>query len=538
MLMQDRLLFIENPDVNVRIPQTTVIGTDEYDYFIEKNNIQDAYNNNEEIEKLQELAYNGRLSDGLREKLYTYIQHVDSPLSVRSSSLFEDSISQPFSGIYETYFLPNNHPDINVRLKHLEEAIKLVYASVYSNAALSYFEAINYKVGEEKMAILLQRVVGHRFDTRFYPHISGVAQSYNYYPVSYLQPMDGIAIIGFGLGNYVVDGEKAWRFCPKYPKLEFVSQDDLLKETQVSFYALNMEENNINLLEGSDSTLLRLYVNDVEKDGTLDYCASVWDTQSNSLKVGPGYQGPKVMNFASILKYDYFPLSQILDESLEVIRNAMGMPVEIEFAVDLDKGPDGKPSLYILQAKPILGDLKDYNLNLEDIDKEELLLYTEMAMGNGTVDDLCDIIYVDEQKFDRSKTIELVQELDQLNKEMRKEKKRYILIGPGRWGSRDHWLGVPVRWANISNARIIVETELEDFCVDASLGSHFFHNITSKNIGYLHIPYGSDTSFIDWQWLEKQPVAGKTEHFIHVRVDKPLLTKMDGRKSITVIHKA
>jgi len=537
MLIQNRELFSINQNVNVLIPQTTIIGTEEYDCFVEKNNFQDALNIEENFEEIKKLACSGHLSGELREKLHKYLQHADYPLAVRSSSLFEDSISQPFAGVYDTYFLPNNHPDIKVRLRHLEDAIKLVYASVYTKSARSYLEAINYKVGEEKMAILLQKVVGNQFEKRFYPHFSGIAQSYNYYPISYLKPRDGIAVIGFGLGKYVVDGEKAWRFCPKYPKMDFIAQEDFLKKSQVSFYALNMEEDNIDLIEGSDVTLSRLDIDEAEEDGTLQYCASVWDYQNNSIRVGTDYQGPKIMNFASILKYDYFPLAQTLDAILEIIKGTMGTPVKIEFAVDLHEDENGKPNFYLLQIKPLLGELEEFNLDLGGINKEDLFLYTEKAMGNGTVDDLYDIIYVDHLKFDKSKTLEMAKELEDLNRIMKEEGRNYILIGPGRWGTRDRWLGIPVRWAHISNAKIIVETELEDFRVESSLGSHFFHNVISKRIGYFNIPYSSDNNFINWEWLKNQPIAHKTEYLIHVQVKKPLIAKMNGRASVSVIYK-
>jgi CheY-like chemotaxis protein len=537
MLLQNRELFRASSDVNILIPQTTIIGTDEYDFFIDHNDIRNAFADDADYDEIRRLVFNGDLSPDLREKLHIYLRHVNGPLSVRSSSLFEDSISQPFSGIYDTYFLPNNHPDVSVRQKHLEEAVKLVYASVFSKSARAYFEAINYKVGEEKMGVLLQRTVGRKLGKRFYPHFSGVAQSYNYYPISYLEPADGIATIGFGLGKYVVDGEKAWRFCPKYPKMEFISQEDILKDSQVSFYALNMEENDVDLLKGSDATLIRQDIDEAENDGTLQYCISVWDYQNSSIRVGTDYRGPKIVNFASILKYDYFPLAHILDTVLGIVKNAMGMPVEIEFAVDLDKDKNGKPSFYLLQIRPLLGNLEEFNLNLEEVNRDDLFIYCEQAMGNGTIDDLCDIIYADPRKFDRDKTVEMTVELEKLNKTMKEQQRPYILIGPGRWGSRDRWLGIPVRWADISNARIIVETELEDFHVDASLGSHFFHNVTSNNIGYFHIPYGSEKNFIDWEWLHAQPVAARSENFLHVRVERPLTAKMDGRKSVSVIYK-
>jgi CheY-like chemotaxis protein len=537
MLFQNWELSTTFSEVNIRIPPTSIIGTEEYDYFIEHNHFERLFNEERDYTRVKKLALKGRLSSSLRKKLKVYLENISYPISVRSSGLFEDSISQPFSGVYDTFLLPNSHPDINVRLRHVEEAIKLVYASVFSSSARSYFEAINYKISQEKMAVLIQVAVGNRNGKHYYPHFSGVAQSYNYYPVSYLKPEDGIAIIGFGFGKYVIDGEKAHRFCPKYPKLDFLSPEDQLKNSQTSFYAINMEERGINLMAGEDAALLRLNISDAEKDGTLNYCVSVWDEQNNRMQVGSAHRGSKIVNFSYILKYDYFPLASTLKTVMEMIKSVMGTPVEIEFAVDLIKDKYDKPSLYILQIKPLLSNIEDYNLDISEISREELFIYTEKAMGNGMINDLYDIIYVDPDSFDKTKTVEMAAELEKLNTVMKDKKRDYILIGPGRWGSRDRWLGIPVLWSHISNARIIVEVELRDYKIDPSLGSHFFHNVTSMHIGYFDIPYGSSNNFIDWKWLKNQSGAQKHKYFIQARLVKPLVAKMDGRKSISVVYK-
>ncbi len=537
MLVENKDLFSFNPGINVSIPQTAIIGTEEYDHFIETNGFRNKFADLSDYEEIKKLAAGGELSDQLRDKLRLMLESIDYPLAVRSSSLFEDSISQPFSGIYETYFLPNNHPDIEVKLQRLEEAIKLVYASVYSAAARSYLEAINYKIGEEKMAVLIQRVAGSHHENRFYPHISGVAQSYNYYPVSYLKPEDGIAVIAMGLGQYVVDGEKAWRFCPNHPGIDFIAQEDFVRESQTHFYTIDMDENSAGILEGGGDNLLSQNIEVAGKDGTSEYCVSVWDAQDRSIKVGNMYKGPKIVNFASILKYDYIPLAKTVEAIIEIVKSSMGMPVQIEFAVDLNEGAGEKPTFYILQIKPLVCDLRDYDLDLDAVDHDDLVLFSNKAMGNGTIDDIRDIIYVDTSRFDKSRTVEMAAELEKINRKMRESDRKYILIGPGRWGSRDRWLGIPVRWPDISNARIIVEAELEDFHFDASLGSHFFHNVTSQGVGYFSIPFKKGRNMIDWAWLKNQPVEERTENYIHIRMETPLLAKMDGRKSTAVIYK-
>ena len=537
MMLENRELFMIHPDVNIVIPRTAIIGTEEYDRFMEESEFVDSMAADDRPDDVVRSFLDADLSSGLRDNLSRYLKHVDYPLAVRSSSLFEDSKSQPFSGIYETYFLPNNAQDFDIRLRNLEDAVKLVYASVYSGAARSYLEAVNYKIGEEKMAVLLQGVAGTRHGGRFYPHLSGLAQSYNYYPVSYLKPEDGIALLGFGMGKYVVEGERSWRFCPKYPKMDFISQEAMLKETQTRFYAVDMENAGFDLNADSDATMTTLDIADAEKDGTADYCVSVWDMNSRSMRAGTHHAGPRVMNFASILKYGYFPLAQILEAVLEIITSSMGMPVQIEFAVDLSKGTDGRSNFYILQIKPLLGDMRDYRLDLDGIDRNDMVLYSAHAMGNGIINDLHNIIYADIDRFDRSRTFDMKAELEKLNGKMRENGEKYILLGPGRWGTRDRFLGIPVRWSDISSAQVVVEVELEDFHFDASLGSHFFHNVTSKGVGYFSVPHASKDSFVDWEWLSSLPVVERTEHFIHVRTQAPLTVMMDGRKSAAAIRK-
>jgi CheY-like chemotaxis protein len=537
-------LMIENcdlntiiSDVNIRIPQTAVIGTEEYDFFIEQNGLMELFTRTVAYREVKERFLAADFSSGLRNKLRRYLKYSNGPLSVRSSGMFEDSLSQPFAGIYDTFLLPNNLPDFNVRLRHLEEAVKLVYASILSESARAYFDAISYKTDEEKMAVLIQEVVGSRHGRYFYPHFSGVAQSYNYYPVAYLKPEDGISVIGIGLGKYVIDGEKAFRFCPHYPKIDFVSPEEQLEFSQQEFYGIDMMEDQVNLIEGDDATLARLSIGEAQEHGALQYCTSTWDYQNDRLQVGDGLQGPRIVNFAYILKYDYFPLATVLETVLDLVKGAMGTPVEIEFAVDLTKAGNGKPNFHILQIKPLLGDLEEYNLDLSEVGREDLVLYSDRAMGNGRIDDLKDIIFVDPQRFDKARTVEVTREIEELNNLMKREDRGYILIGPGRWGSRDPWLGIPVNWNHISNVKVIVEAELPDFKVDPSLGSHFFHNVTSMNIGYFDIPCNSAANFIDWEWLRSHKAAHRSEHLIHLRFEDPLVAKMDGRKRISVVFK-
>ena len=523
------------PGIKIRTPITAIIGTDEYDYFLERNKLYQHIIEVKDYDKFKRLFIESKLTDSLVRKLRMLLRKLTNPLAIRSSGLFEDSLMQPFAGIFETYIIPNNHPDIEVRLQQTMDAIKLVYASVFSKIARGYVEAIHYKIEEEKMAIVIQEVVGNTFDEVYYPHISGVAQSYNYYPISHMKPEEGFAIMALGLGMYVVEGEKAYRFSPKYPNTEINTPKDVFKTSQLDFYAVNLEPRPLNLLEGEDAGLIKLNIDVAEKHGTIRHCASVYDLDNDRIVPGLTSPGPRVINFANILKYNYIPLSETIELVLDVVKEAMGSPVEIEFAVDLNKDNKGRASFYLLQIKPLLGNAEDYNIDMETIDKNNSLLYSAKGMGNGLINDVYDVIYVDINKFDKSFTNVMADEIEKLNEMMVNDGRKYILIGPGRWGTRDRWIGIPVNWPQISNAKVIVETSLNDFPLDASSGSHFFHNVTSMNIGYFSVQPEYDDSYIKWDVLEKQELINQTTYFRHVRFKKPLVVKMDGKKRMAII---
>lgn len=522
-------------DIHILIPSTLIIGTDEYDQFMESNQLRNKLPEAIATDSVKALFISGNLSEDLMQKLQRVIKLTQKPLAIRSSGLLEDSLSQPFAGIFDTYILPNHHQDVNVRLKQLTDAIKLVYASIYSETSIAYVEAINYKIEEEKMAIIIQEVVGNQYGDVFYPHISGVGQSYNYYPIGHMKPEEGFANIALGLGKYVVEGEKSYRFSPKYPGLENFSTKSLVKNSQVQFYAVRLDDNELNLLEGENAGLIKMDVLEAEKHGTLKHCASVYDADNDQLYSGTHRQGPKILNFANILKHNYIPLAKTLELVLDVVKEAMGAPVEIEFAVNLEKDEEGKSKLYILQIKPLIGNTEDYSIDVRKIDKESLLLYTEHGMGNGKVDGIFDIIYADIHDFDKSKTNDMVKEISMLNRKMREQNRKYILIGPGRWGTRDPWIGIPVSWHQISMAKIIVETSLDTFPLDASSGSHFFHNVTAADVGYFSVQPNEGTGNINWEKLESFEPVEQTKYFKHLRFEKSLCIKMDGKKRFAII---
>lgn len=523
------------PLINVRTPRTSIIGTEEYDMFIETNNLLEVIHEELDYEKLRMAFLEGDLTYSLKKKLKIFLRLIKKPLAVRSSSLFEDSITQPFSGIFETYILPNNHTEFEQRFKQLTNAIKLVYASIFSKNARTYFKAIDHKVEEEKMAVVLQEVVGNKFEDYYYPHISGTAQSHNYYPVAHMKPDEGFAVAALGLGQYVVEGEKAFRFSPSYPNLEIVSTKDLYKTSQLDFYAVDMAKGDINLLEGEDAGLIKLEIGDAEKHGSLKHLASVYDPENDRISPGLDSYGPRIINFANILKFEYIPLAKTINAILDVVKEALGSPVEIEYSVDLNKDENGLASFYLLQIKPLVCNEEDYHVDIEKIDREHLVLYSEKTMGNGKIDNIKDVIFVMPDKFDNTSTLEMTSEIEKLNQKMQEKGKKYILIGPGRWGTRDRFIGIPVAWPQISNAKVIVEMSLDDFALDASLGSHFFHNVTSMNVGYFSVNHKSIKDTISWDVLEKQKVIEQTNFFKHVEFEKPLTITMDGRKRFSAI---
>jgi hypothetical protein len=523
------------PDIRVRTPKTFVVGTREFELFIKNNRLETEVVAQENFGLLREHFVKCKLSETLITKLEHILSQISKPIAVRSSGLFEDSLTQPFAGVFETYLLPNNHPDIKVRLKQTTDAIKLVYASVYSNNARGYVKAIDYKIEEEKMAVVIQEVVGNHFDHYFYPHLSGVGQSYNFYPFAHMKPDEGFAVAAVGLGRYVVDGNKAYRFSPQYPGTEINSTKDQFRNSQVSFYAVDLEKQNLDLLEGEMAGLAELDIEEAERHGTLTHCASVYNPDSDTMYPGLSKSGPRIVNFANILKYNYIPFAKTIEVVLALGKDAMGTAVEIEFAVDLKKDRKGRASFYILQIKPLISSSMECHINMEEEDPDSILLYSTQGMGNGTVDDITDVIYADLNRFNKSKTQEMAIEIERINQEMIDQKRKYVLIGPGRWGTRDRWIGIPVKWHMISNARVIVETSFDDFPLDASSGSHFFHNVTSMNVGYFSVQPELSDSFIQYDMLKDQKLISQGEFFNHVRFNKPMSIKMDGRKRIYLV---
>lgn len=523
------------PGINIKSPVTAIIGTDEFDMFMERNRLWDQVKNETDFLKLQKCFLNGSLSYTLEKKLRILLRMIKKPVAVRSSSLYEDSMSQPFSGIFATYLLPNNNEDPEIRMKQLSDAIKLVFSSIYSDNSRTYFNAINYKIEQEKMAVIIQEVVGNRYEDAFYPHVSGTAQSFNFYPVAHMVPEDGFAVVAVGLGQYVMEGERSYRFSPAYPAIDIISHKDLYRNSQVHFYAVDMSERKLNLLDGEIAGLVSLEISAAEKHGTIIHSASVMNADNDTITPGLDAPGPRVINFADILKYEYIPLASTLRTVLDVVTEAFGTPVEIEFAIDLTKDSGGNASFYLLQIKPLVGSYAGYSIDPSTIDDDKTVLISKKSMGNGLIDNITDFVYIEPADFDNTLTTEMAAEIESINRKMLAEKRQYVLAGPGRWGTRDRFIGVPVDWPQISNARVIVECGLPGFHVDASLGSHFFHNVTSMNVGYFSVDEEIHGGKIYWEKPARQQLVEKGRFFRHVRFEKPLIIRMDGRKGMAVI---
>ncbi|MBM4235321.1 MAG: response regulator [Firmicutes bacterium] len=528
----------EDEDTVIKIPRTFIIGTDEYDSFIEVNKLRKLMPcENDQV--IKEQFIKGILTPELTEKLTELLQVITKPLAVRSSGLLEDSQSQPFAGIYETYMLPNNAKHLSVRLEQLTRAIKLVYASVYLQDAKSYIESLRYRLEEEKMAVVIQEVVGRETAGFYYPHLSGVAQSYNFYPTSYLKHHDGVAMLVAGLGHSIVEGGRTHRFCPLYPEMNFFSVEDQVRYTQTEIFALDMQKGSADNDKGELTTLAILSIETVEEHKNLKHLASVWDAANHRIESGLGNGGPRVVNFANILQYETFPLAKLLVEILGISEVAFGVPVEIEFAVDLtsDRDLGETPAFYFLQVRPLTVNTGELNTDLDALRAEDLILFTNEGMGHGVFDNLYDLVVVNPENFNKTETIKIQQEIEYFNQKLKNENRRYILIGPGRWGSRDRSLGVPVSWGQIAQAQVIVEAGIKDFDIEPSQGTHFFHNLVALNIGYFNINYHSKTDFIDWDWIKIQDRDEEKNYTFHLKSEQPFLVKMDGKKGISVIMK-
>jgi hypothetical protein len=538
LIKRNRLSY-KYPDVVISIPRTVVIGTDVFDEFMEDNNLYEIALSDREDSEILARFIKARLPFRIHEDLYTFISCVSTPIAIRSSSLLEDSHYQPFAGIYSTYMIPNIKSNERLMIEKLSEAIKSVYASAYFKDSKSYMTATLNMIDEEKMGVVLQEVIGVQYNERFYPAVSGVARSINFYPIAPEKPEDGIVNIAFGLGKYIVDGGNGLRFSPRYPRkiLQLSTPDLALSETQKFFFALDLKPESFSPDTDDTINLLKLKIKEAEEDSALKLVASTFDYDSHQLKEGIMQAGKRLITFSPLLQHGTFPLAEILQEVLEIGQREMNKPVEIEFAVNLDM-PGGEPRVFsLLQIRPIAGRDETIHIDQNSISPENTILISTTALGNGIIKGIRDLIYVKPETWDASKTQEIARSLEKRNDWFQAEKKYYILVGPGRWGSSDPWLGIPVRWPQISNSRLIVESGLDKYRIDPSQGTHFFQNLTSFRVGYFTINPFINEGFYNLDYLNKQPSVFEDEYIRHIRFEKPIRVEIDGKKNFGVVFK-
>ncbi len=527
------------PSTLIQVPPTAVVGTNVFDKFMRQGDLREIALGEADDADIVAQILEAKLPPAIYGDLEAFLDQVRYPLAVRSSSLLEDSQFQPFAGVYATYMLANNHEDLSVRLDQLCDAIKLVYASAYSRAAKNYIEATSNRIEEEKMAVIIQQMVGQRYESYDYPHISGVAHSSNFYPSEGMEPKDGVAAVALGLGRMVVEGGQSLRFSPAQPRVlpQFGTVDDWLKVSQRNFYAVDVSDPDAYPTDHDDFNLALLDLEDAERHGTLEPIGSVYSPENNAIYDGIHRPGTRLVSFAHVLKSDLFPLAEILKLLLELGRRTMSAEVEIEFAVVLGDGNLNPHQFGFLQIRPLAAGYQAPDIPDGLLDSENTLVATNVALGNGRMDKIQDILYVPRRKFDRGATEAIAQEIERFNRGFVNGAVPYLLLGPGRWGSADRWLGIPVRWDQISGARVIVETDLEDFKVTPSQGTHFFQNLTSFQVGYLTVNAGKGESNLDWDWLADQPAQQEGEYLRHLRLDEPLTVLIDGRTHRGVVLK-
>lgn len=527
--------FEEFENASVVIPKTVVLCTDIFDEFMDMNQLYQVALSDADDETILRAFLRAKLPDKLVEDFFAFFDVVKSPIAIRSSSLLEDSHYQPFAGIYSTYMIPYL-TDKYEMLRMLSDAIKGVYASVYYKDSKSYMQATSNVIDQEKMAVILQEVVGTQYGDRFYPSISGVARSINYYPINDELAEEGTVSLALGLGKYIVDGGLTLRVCPYHPDkvLQTSEMEMALRETQTRFYALDLKNMGQNFSLDDGFNLLKLPVKEAENDGSLNYIASTYDPYDMVIRDGIYPGGRKVITFANILQHDVFPLARILQLVQKYGQGEMRRPVEIEFAVNLNAA-EKKGVFYLLQIRPMVDMKADLNEDLDAILEDQLLLKSVNSLGQGIMDDIQDVIYVKTEGYSASNNQLIAYDIEKLNKRFLDEGKHYILIGPGRWGSSDTWLGIPVKWPNISAARVIVEAGLTNYRVDPSQGTHFFQNLTSFGVGYFTINAYMNDGLYNQELLNSMPAVEETKYLRWVHFDKPLAVKMNGKKKIGVV---
>src|SRR3989339_227728 len=527
-------------NVKIFVPPAVVLGTDVFDQFVEENDLKNfAINCDDDQEITRRFVEARRFPKDILNELEAFLALIRTPIAVRSSSLLEDSQYHPFAGVYSTYMIPNNQYNPLVRIHDLINTIKRVYASTFYQRAKDYIKITSYRLEEEKMAVIIQKMIGVTRDKKIYPDFSGVAKSYNFYPLPPQKSSDGTVSVALGLGKTVVEGGNTVRFSPKYPTdlIQFYSVEESLNNSQRNFYALQLTEYSLSGYETHDILLKQYDLDVAEEDGSLQYVSSTYSAENDNITDGLGRSGTRVITFGPILRGRLFPLPEILELLLDMGTWGMGTPIEIEFAGNLT-GEDNQPKQFcLLQMRPLVITRESEEVKINEFEKDEVVCYSEQVLGNGLIDDIKDIVLIDYNLFDRAKSRDVAREVNLFNNKLLSEKKPYLLIGVGRWGTLDPWLGIPVTWEQISGAKAIIEADFKEISVAPSQGSHFFQNIISFMVGYFTVNLEKKMGELDWQWLLKQKPVETMEFTRHLRFENPIIIKMNGHKNKGVIFK-
>ncbi|MEA3409186.1 MAG: PEP/pyruvate-binding domain-containing protein [Candidatus Eisenbacteria bacterium] len=529
----------EFPDIEVVVPTLTVLTTELFDSFMKRNGIDPNSFANDSDDRIALAFQKAELPAEFVGDLRSLIASVHTPLAVRSSSLLEDALSHPFAGVYETKMIPNNQAGTDRRFQGLVQAVKFVYASTFFASARSYIKSVGEDIASEKMAVIIQEVVGTRSDERFYPTISGVARSYNYYPTGKAEPADGVVNLALGLGRQIVDGGLSWTYCPSYPTAPppYAGVGDLMKNSQTEFWAVNMGHPPPPDPTRETEYLSKADLKAAEYDGRLDKLVSTYDGRSDRMRPGIQGEGPRVLDFAPILSYDALPLNDLIRRLLDLTKEALDEDVEIEFAVEVDPLGRSKPRFGFLQARPMMVSRDETTVTEEEMSDPRAVIASSHVLGNGTREDIADIVYLRPEAFEAKHTPAIAAELEKVNRALVVEGRPYVLIGFGRWGSSDPWLGVPVDWGQISGVGVIVEATLPQMTPDLSQGSHFFHNMIGFGVFYLSVRH-TDSHAIRWDWMDELPAVNESELVRHVRLPGPLSIRVDGKAGRGVIRHA
>jgi hypothetical protein len=527
------------PGARISVPRTAVICTGGFDQFMEINGLTEFALGDHSDEEIIETFGKAEIPEDLEEDLTSFLAVADYPLAVRSSSLLEDSHYQPFAGIFDTHFLPNNYASLQGRVARLVRAVKLIYASVYFRNSKNYIDATGKRAEEEKMAVILQEIVGENRDGYYYPVLSGMARSYNFYSVGRIKPEEGIAYTALGLGKTIMEGENCLFFSPSKPQVlpQFSTPRDYLQNSQREFFAVDMKNPSVFPEKGGDVGLVKLKMTKSEKHGVLKYVGSTYSADNDRIYSGIGRKGTRIVTFDPILKSKIFPLDEIIQYLLKLGSKAMNVPVEMEFAVEINSDKNKPNEFRFLQIRPMLVDTSFEDISEYNGDDQKVFCKSDQALSNGRIKDIRDIVFVRKDNFDRANMVHMAAHVDEYNQRFKDNKRPYMLIGPGRWGTSDRWLGIPVKWDQISSARVIIEANYDDFVVEPSFGTHFFQNLIAFQIGYLTINDNTINDVIDWDWLNSIEAVSETEYVRHVRLKDPMNIMIDGRNGQAVAFK-